>query len=391
MTGVVAQLRSALANMCNVPAGEPMTMPPVFYTSAEFLELEKEVIFRQEWICVARMDEIPAPGNFIALDIVGEPILVIRGDDGVVRVLSNVCRHRGTRIMDGRGTARRLVCPYHAWAYATDGRLLGAPHMAKVPSFDAARCRLPGLASEVWQGFIYVNLDGKAPPLAPRLVGLEPLIRNYHLAEMTYQHGEEEIWAVNWKSLAENFMEGYHLSVTHPRTLHPITPTSLCKKIPGGLGYTGYKSHYNTGVATRQPFHSDLTAPEQRRTMMFWVYPSHVVALAPNSCTYMSIQPGTTSTAITRWGFATVDPNPSVERLEQQVGLVRSYNAEDRATLERLQRGISSRFAAQSCLGPSDLEGTVWDFYGYMARTLAASEATGQFVPMPEVSAETRQ
>src|SRR5262249_26420472 len=156
------------------------TVSAAYYTSPEFLELEKQELFRKEWICLGHEGEIPRAGDYFTTDLADEPLLVIRGQDGNVRALSNVCRHRGNIVARGCGHASRFTCGYHAWTYGTDGRLLAAPLME---GFDKASCRLPNFAVEVWNGFIFVNLEGGAPPLATALRDLEPHIRNYHLEQ----------------------------------------------------------------------------------------------------------------------------------------------------------------------------------------------------------------
>ncbi|MSP82115.1 MAG: aromatic ring-hydroxylating dioxygenase subunit alpha [Alphaproteobacteria bacterium] len=368
------EITTALAQAA--AGGDRWTMPPAFYTSPDVLGLEMERIFRAEWVSLGRLDEIPRAGDYFTTDLAGEELVAIRGEDGRVRVLSNVCRHRGTVILEGRGRANRLVCPYHAWTYGSDGRLQRAPHMEKVAGFEQDSIKLPEFAMEDWRGFIYVNLDGRAKPLAPRLAELEALVANYHMEDMTFAHGEDEVWATNWKVLAENFMEGYHLAHTHPRTLNPITPTALCEKFAGGKGFTGYVSWYDPAYPARGPWHTDLTEPETRRTMMVWVYPCHVVALAPNMVTYMCLRPKAAGEVAIRWGIATLDPNTPHERLESSIALARAYNGEDKVRLERLQRGLGSRFMARSRLGPPDLEGTVSDFFTYIAGLLPSAHPT---------------
>ena len=250
--------------------------------------------------------------------------------------------------------------------------LLRAPYMDKVKGFTVAGCRLPEFATEVWHGFLYVNLDGKAKPLAPRLKGLEPYIRNYHPEQMVHQIGKEQVWDANWKCLAENFMEGYHLSTLHYATAHKITPTRLCEKIPGGEGYTGYISGYPTRLPQRKPYHPDLTDAEKRYTMMFCIYPSHVVSLTPDRTGYLCISPKAVDRLAVKYGRAIFDPKPTRRTIKAMSNS--AAMEEDRAQIERLQRGLNSRYVEQNHLGPPDLEGTVWDIYQYLARRLAPGE-----------------
>ena len=180
------------------------------------------------------------------------------------------------------------------------------PSWDRVAGFDKARCALHGFRTEVWNGFVFVNLDGQAAPLASRLADLEPLIRNYHIDERNFLYSEDDLWSTNWKLLCENFMEGYHLSVTHSQTLHPITPTRLCEKIAGGPAFTGYKAHYNPNTPERGPFHPDLTREEQRFSGLYCIYPGLVFSVAPHFTLFVCLRPAGTDRVAIRWGVAGV-------------------------------------------------------------------------------------
>jgi len=370
-TNDVGDVLASLAKIRNVNAGQARSLPAEYYASEAFLELEKEEIFRKEWVCLGRVEEVPNPGDYFSTELIDEPLIVVRGQDKKVRVLSNVCRHRSSVILEGKGTAKNFVCPYHAWTYANDGQLLRAPYMDQVKGFDVKDCRLPKFKTEVWHGFLYVNLDGKAKPLAPRLKELEPYIANYHMGEMAHQFVREEEWSTNWKCLIENGLEGYHLTNLHYKTLGNVTPTELCEKIPGGEGYTAYKSHYPPNFPQRKPYHDDITEEEKRYSMMFCVYPAHVVGLTPNGVVYSCVRPGSVDKLEMRWGIATFGQKPTQKRIKEMVALYDAVNTEDRGQLELLWRGMNSRYAERSLLGPPNLEGTVWDIYQYMARQLA--------------------
>ena len=371
----VGETLQALSEIRDLDSSQARTLPAGFYASEEFLELEKEEIFRKEWICLGRVEEVPNPGDYFTTELIDEPLIVVRGQDKKVRVLSNVCRHRSSVILEGTGTAKHFVCPYHAWTYANDGQLLRAPYMDQVKGFDVKGCRLPEFKTEVWHGFLYVNLDGKAKPLAPRLKRLEPYIENYHMGDMKHQFVREEEWSTNWKCLVENGLEGYHLTNLHYETLGNVTPTRLCEKIPGGEGYTAYKSHYPPNFPQRKPYHADVTDAEKRYSMMFCVYPAHVVGLTPNGVVYLCLRPGSVEKVVMRWGIATFEQKPTRKRVKEMVALYDAVNAEDRGQLDLLRRGLNSRFVDRSLLGPPDLEGTVWDIYQYMSRKLATRKA----------------
>ena len=365
----VGKILEALAEIRDLDANQARSLPAAFYASEAFLELEKEEIFRKEWVCLGRVAEIPKRGDYFATQLLDEPLVIVRGQDDKVRVLSNVCRHRSSVIVEGKGNKKHFVCPYHAWSYANDGQLLRAPYMDQVTGFDVKGCRLPELACEIWRGFIYVNLDGKAKPLAPRLKGLEPYITNHHPEDMVVSVVQEDVWSTNWKCLAENYLEGYHLSTVHHKTLHDRTPTRLCEKIPPGEGYTGYKSHYTRKFPQREPYHPDLTAEEKRHSVFIWVFPSHLVSLRPGGSASLCLQPRGVGEVANRCTLSSFSPDPA-HPPELRVEDRNRIMDEDREQLARVRRGLMSRYVEPNRLGPPDLEGTVWDLYQYAARML---------------------
>ncbi len=312
------------------------------------------------------------PGDYFTTELVDEPLLVVRDKQGQVNVFSNVCRHRGNLVATGRGRKQVHACAYHAWSYGLDGRLVRAPLMDATTALDQANCRLPQLRSEVWQNFIFVNLDGRAPALAPQLAPLTPHIRNYHNEERHLYYQREEVWQTNWKCLAENFMEGYHLSVTHPVTLHPVTPTELCEYVPGNGAFSAYKAHYTPDAPQREPHHADLTAAERRYSFLFSVFPGFVVTFMPHLTVYLALRPVAADQVAIRWGIAGHRPQIDAETLAAYVRFTDDFNAEDRVKLETLQRGLKSRFYEPGPLAPADFEGTIQDFYRFMAASILA-------------------
>ena len=366
----VEELRKALRACLGRPYHRAWGMPAGFYTSPEFMAFEVEALFRKEWVCVGRAEEAVGPGDYWTIDLLGEPLLVLRAEDGRLRVFSNVCRHRGMPVANGSGTAKQFQCPYHAWTYDLSGRLVRAPHIDGREDFDRSRCGLPGVATEEWHGFLFVNLDGKASALAPRLEGLEPLVRNYHMGEMTLGHCETESWETNWKCLTENFMEGYHLSHVHYETLHPITPTRLCGHFPAGEGYLGYYSGFPAELAERGRYHPDLTEAERGRSVMFAIMPGLVAGVSGHITTFICLQPESADRVRGKRGIIFGDPDIEQSERRAVVDLFERTMAEDKVQLVNLRRGLESHSYRPGPLGPADLEGTVWDFYQYMARRL---------------------
>ena len=366
----VAQLRKTLASTLSMPPEAARGMPAGYYTSPDFLALEIEHVLLREWACIGHVGEVRAPGDFFTTDLVGEQLIVTRDMDGHVRVLSNVCRHRGNRVAEGKGNTRKFICRYHTWSYDTRGALLAAPLMKGQTGFDQASCGLPEFRSEIWNGWIFVNLDGAAAPLAPRLAGLDRIVRNYHPEDRFLVFMEEDVWGCNWKALFENFMEGYHLSATHLETLHPITPTRLCRKMETGEGWTGYHAFYDPAYPPRGPFHPDLTEDERRNSPMYGIYPNLVVGMATNFTLFMCLRPDGPDRVKIRWGVTGLEDAPQSQKVHDYVSLCRAFNAEDKEKLESLQLALHSRHFHGGPLAPDDYEGTIWDMTRYMARHL---------------------
>jgi phenylpropionate dioxygenase-like ring-hydroxylating dioxygenase large terminal subunit len=368
----VHKLRTRLSELGSASPENACAMPAEYYTSAAFLDLEIDDVLRREWMCVGHVGEVAAPGDFFTTELVGEQLIVTRGIDGAVRVLSNVCRHRGNRVAEGSGTTRKFICRYHTWSYDTTGALVAAPLMKGQTGFDKARCGLPEFASEIWKGWIFVNLEGTAAPLGPRLAGLDAIVRNYHPEDRFLVFMEEDVWACNWKALFENFMEGYHLSATHLDTLHPMTPTKLCRKMASGAAWTGYHAFYDPSYPPRGPFHPDLTEEERRNSPMYGIFPNLVVGMATNFTLFMCLRPDGPDRVRIRWGVTGLEDDATSQKVADYVALCRAFNAEDKEKLEVLQQALRGRTYQGGPLAPDDFEGTIRDFIAYMARHLGA-------------------
>jgi len=372
-SSVTKRIHQELADRAGRSSEDAYAMPAEFYTSLDFLEEEIEILLRRDWMCVGHVGEVRNPGDFFTTEMLDEQLLVVRDPDDVVRVMSNVCRHRGNRVAEGSGNARKFICPYHTWTYDTTGALKVAPMMKRQKSFDQSKCGLPLFRSEIWNGWIFVDLEGDALPLASRLDGLQEIIKNYHQDLRHLVFMEEDIWNCNWKALFENFMEGYHLSATHPTTLHPITPTKLCKKMASGPGWTGYHAYYDPSFPPRGPFHPDLTEEERNNSPMFGIYPNLLVGMATNFTLFMIVRPAGPDQTRIRWGVTGQEDTPDTEAVKAYVDLCRSFNTEDKEKLEILQLTLKTRTYHGGPLAPDDFEGTIWDFIQYIGQKMGSS------------------
>ncbi|MEQ9568469.1 MAG: Rieske (2Fe-2S) protein, partial [Pseudomonadales bacterium] len=144
-------------------------LPSKYYTSAEIYELELEKIWRKDWIVVGREEEFPNPGDYRAMNVAGEPVVITRAEDGTLNAFSNICAHRGTEVAYGEGNTKDFSCPYHAWLYGLKGELIKATRTGPIEGFDLSNCRLPEVKLDTWGGFIFINFDDSPPALTDYL------------------------------------------------------------------------------------------------------------------------------------------------------------------------------------------------------------------------------
>ena len=364
------ELTAALAELDGVGYDSAWSMPASYYIDPEILTLEKEHLFGKEWICIGRADEVSEPGDSMAFTLCEQPLVAVRGEDRKVRVFSNVCRHRGALLVEGKGRGKRIVCPYHHWSYELDGRLAGAPRMEAHAGFDPESCRLPEYPVEDWCGFLFTTLAADAEPLAPRLEPLKALIGNYHMEEMKVRHLADEIWHTNWKCLIENFMEGYHLSPLHKTTLHPVNPTRLCTHFPAGDAYFGYNAGYSPDLSRSQKGHPDLTGAEADNCVMFAIPPGLVSGCGGDYSSFICVQPETVDRVRAKLGLIFYGDGWTESEIERAVVLFNDTMSEDKSVLVGLMRGLAAKSYARGPLAPMDFEGNVLDFYRYFGRRM---------------------
>lgn len=205
-------------------AANGLALPAECYRDPAFFDLELEHVLRPGWHPIARWDSLPEVGDFSAIDLFGEPLVIVRDDDEALRVFSNVCRHRAHTVAHGSGNSKSLVCPYHRWTYGLDGGLRGAPLMDEQTGFDRARCGLIELPTESWQGFLLVSLDKEPTSFAKNLEGLDERLQSLGLDEMVTLGVVDFDSPWNWKVMVDNFMESYHHLGIHSDTLQKTNP-----------------------------------------------------------------------------------------------------------------------------------------------------------------------
>ena len=189
-----------------------------YYTDPELFARERDKIFHRTWQFAGHVSQIERPGDYFTFELGGQNLFTIRASDGAVRTFFNVCMHRAHELVQGSGSTKLIVCPYHAWTYELDGRLRRAPNQAKVDGFDGSKICLTEAQTEIFCGFIFVNLDSDAAPMAAWFPNVEKELREYvpnidRLKTVKINEIEERC---NWKVAVENYNECYHCALCHP-------------------------------------------------------------------------------------------------------------------------------------------------------------------------------
>ena len=372
------EILAVLAENAARKSADGQSLPPAIYHSEEIFKLEIEKLFLRGWICIGRAAEIPRPGDFAAFDIIDQAIFIVRQKDLAVKAFPNVCLHRCARLLSGRGHVSKVSCPYHSWTYDLDGSLVGAPFMQKTPEFKTADFVLASLPCEVWQGFIYVNLDRNAAPIGDALATLGGEIADFHMEDYVPVYEEEEVWNTNWKCLVENFMDVYHLHRVHAESFNKYGSfEDVSKFFPGEDAYAFHYVQEDGGPnsVAAHPENTWLQGDMRHRTYLMNIFPSHVVQLQPDLLWYLSILPDGIDKVRIRWAVSipgefldnAADRNGHIA---EELALLKQVNSEDRPTVESVYRATRSRDATQGPL--SWLERNVWDFGRYLARNLKA-------------------
>ena len=368
-----------LAVIADGPLEEATCLPADIYTDAEIAERENTGIFRKDWVCPGLAAEIPEAGDFLTFTIAGEPIFCIRDSQGVIRTFANVCRHRMMKLLEGRGQARRVICPYHAWTYNLSGRLIGAGHMERSKGFDKNTVCLPEIQTEIWNGWIYVTLNPEATPVAESLAPLNDVVARYGMEAYVPIVQQDHIWKTNWKLLTENFMEGYHLPVAHQATVgawFPVTETRFPTDVFDAFTYQTFQKVGDAKYGQAHRDNATLEGDWRITSVLPTIFPTHMYVLAPDHLWYLSLRPKGVGEVDVRFGVAIApevdnalsDPDERSAWISDLENFFEHVNTEDREVVEGIYAGARSQFASPGPL--SWLEREIHDFQKYLSRRL---------------------
>ncbi|HLK51344.1 MAG TPA: aromatic ring-hydroxylating dioxygenase subunit alpha [Bryobacteraceae bacterium] len=328
------------------------TLPARYYTDPGWFQDEVERFFARRWFCAGRADVIPHAGDYFLRDLAGESLIVVRDSDSTIRAFYNVCRHRGTRLCSAaEGTfSARILCPYHGWAYALDGRLVGAPHMDGV-GFRREDYPLQPLHAALWDGHIFLHMGRRPQPLSRQLAGLPGRFAAWRMEELRL--GRRILYDVkaNWKLVILNYNECLHCPLVHPG-LNRLTDYLGADNEPprdtyigGAMGFSGSAQTMNADGRLRRPYLPGLNEFQRKHVYYYAIFPNLLLALHPDYMLIHTLWPKAVDRTeiICEWYFheSTVaspgfDPTDAVEFWD-------CTNREDWRIVEQSQLGIQSR------------------------------------------------
>jgi len=342
------------------------SLPAWTYRDEDFLALERRKIFRPAWHLVCHVSDLAKPGDWRSFKMMGELAIVVRGKDGELRAFHNVCRHRAARLLDGESgnCGGRITCPYHAWSFALDGRLLAVPFIEEYENFSKADHGLAGIEYEVFAGFVYIRFESGGPALADELDPVAGEMRLYRFEDMQPLGPiRSRIREVNWKNAGDNYVDALHIRVAHPGLDSLVRDTYALEVDRGVDKIFANVEAVNSAGSSVQAYRKLLPRvdhlPEERQKM--WTYyrlwPSLMFDVYPDQIDFMQFIPVDATTCILRDGAYALPDGRREMKLARYFNqrLNRDVNSEDKGLIERVQAGMGSSSFAAGPLGRNEM------------------------------------
>jgi choline monooxygenase len=329
------------------------TLASKFYTDPAILDIEKTRIFLRTWQLVGTLNyacgevdgvkrTIADPESFFTAEVAGEPVIVVRDKQGVLRAFSNVCRHRAGPIALGSGCKNVLRCQYHGWTYTLDGRLIGTPDVEGVEFFDRSTMGMVPLRVEVWEQFIFVNFDAQAESLASYLGQIPEQVDGFQFEGLQFAERRDYIINCNWKVYVDNYLEGYHIPIAHP---------GLMREIDYAKYRTDTYRYYSQQFAPIRTMKSEENAERfyepgsgLGQAAYFWIFPNLMLNIYPDNVSTNLIVPIAHDKTLTifEWFFHDVASSAMQERIQRAIAFSDQVQQEDIGLCENVQRGLRS-------------------------------------------------
>ena len=347
------------------------TLAGRYYTSADVLAEEGERVFSRSWICAGREEQVAEPGDYMLATIAGESIIIVRDRERVLHAFYNVCRHRGTRLCSeavGKlpGT---IQCPYHAWTYRLDGRLIGAPHMAGTKDFDLASYPLHQVALARWEGFVFLHLSPHAVPLDVSFAPVMGRFARYHLPTLRTVRRIDYSVKANWKLVMQNYSECLHCPTIHPELSDKLPYMSGANDLVEGAFLGGTmeikapnESATMSGRACAMML-GDLPPDDRTRAYYYTLFPTMMLSLHPDYVVSYTVWPVSPveSRVVCEWMVHPVAPQQPGYNIADAEEFWDRTNRQDWNICERSQLGVSSRVYAPGPYSPRESIPAAWD------------------------------
>ena len=330
------------------------TMPSEYYTSPDILAEETEKIFAREWHCVGRAQRLAEPGDWFLRTIAGESLIILRDRAGEIRAFFNICRHRGTRLCqaDSGQFSETIQCPYHAWTYTTDGRLIGAPHMQDVEGFSKKDYPLHAAHVALWEGFIFVSIAEDPVPFETAWAPMIGRLARYNLSNLIPGYKVRYDVAANWKLVFQNYSECLHCPTIHPELTRVLPYQSGANDLTAGPFLGGYmeivapnESATMSGRACGLPVNPDMTAEDRHRAFYYTFLPNMLLSMHPDYVNFYMVWPVAADKTVveSEWLFHPDNRKHPSYNPEDAIRFWDVTNRQDWDIVERSQLGIRSR------------------------------------------------
>ena len=341
-------------------------MSPEYYSGEATLALERRAVFARSWQLVARADQLSEPGDLVVGQIGGVPVLVVRGQDKVLRAFPNVCRHRAgpLALCNGKGL-RALQCKYHGWTYTLEGQLRVAVEMQDAKDFDPGQIHLPPLKVQAWQGLAFVALDADVPPFDAVYGGIAERIAPIDLAAMKFFRHIDYEMECNWKIYVENYVEGYHLPHVHPG-------------LSRALDYRSYRTElFEWHSLQLSPLKDSGVGYGTGEAFYYFVYPNVMLNITPGRLQTNVILPLGPNRCRVVFDYYYAQDEHTQARISGDQSFSDEVQGEDAAICEAVQKGLASGYYSPGRLNPRRESG-VWHFQNLMRAAYARAASSPQ-------------
>ena len=332
----------------------PRSLPAWVYNNADMSRLEMQRILMPSWQIVCHASDIPYAGDYVALEIGSESVFAVRDRDGTIRAFHNICRHRGSKMLDAKGSCPSVItCPYHGWSYRHDGSLLGVPQKESFPGLDRSTHGLKPVRVERALGFVWVCLSGNPPPPSSLFGKFNAELEPYQFDKMVpIAPFYTEIWEADWKIAMDNYLESYHVPIGHPALNRMFTPDYEDQDwVPGIARGTSWLKDAPSPRWSERMYHHlvgrtvEHLPPELRKCWRFYsMLPNLGIDVFPEQMDFFQVLPLSPGRCMIRGGIYGMPDERREMKLLRRLGwrINLGINAEDRELCARVQRGIAS-------------------------------------------------